>query len=103
MLTFHYEDARFFDDAWEAVKRREAFTIEVRGLRAWLIKKARPLAVLLIENPSRPNWLRLLKPFIYAFPTPFFWTVYIAAFGAGMRARWQEHDTGIAVSFQVSA
>ena len=94
MLSLSYENKNFFDDAWAAVQRREHFEILVKGFRAWLIKKAKPISSLLIENPQQPireNRLAILRLLLsWGLATPYFWAIYIAAIGHGMQARWEE-------------
>ncbi|MGZ8366218.1 MAG: hypothetical protein ACXW37_07570 [Nitrospira sp.] len=104
MLTLSYESKDFFDDTWAAAQRRESFEIVVKGFRAWLIKKAKPLVPLFIENsqqPIREKRLTILRLFFeWGLATPSFWALYVYAIGYEMQARWELHDGMVRVVFE---
>ena len=97
MLELKYEDSDVYDRASEALDRDEAFCLVIKGLRARVIMKARPLCQLLFDNPEQPirsKRLATLKLFaMYFYLAPTFWGIRFLATRAGMKVtgqRWTE-------------
>mgnify|MGYP001568002052 CR=1 FL=1 len=107
MLTLGYEENHFYDAATEAIEREEPFDVVIKGFRARIIRKARPLIGLLFDNPEQPirskrfTILRLFTTYLLLSPT--FWGVRFLATRAGMNESWNVEDGVLTVSFRSSA
>ena len=104
MLTLRYEESHFYDLATVAIERGESFDVVIKGFRARIIMKARPLSWLLFDNPEQP--IRTKRPTIlklftmYLLLTPTFWGVRFLATRAHMSESWAEKAGALIVSFR---
>jgi hypothetical protein len=105
MLELKYEDYNFDHAAGEAIDQGVSFCVVIKGLRARLIIKAKPLIWLLFDNPEHPIRSKRFTIFrlqvMYLTWTSSFWAIRFLATRAGMKESWAEKNGILMVSFLI--